>query len=66
MASGEYKMKNDVILDKEFVKSVLFLMHCLMECLANSKLTPKKAHKMLDMLQGTERLYLESEQRELA
>jgi hypothetical protein len=52
--------------DREFFKSILYLCHGMMECMANSDLTSKEAHKMLDKLQATERLYFESEQRELA
>jgi hypothetical protein len=52
--------------DWEFYKSLLYLCHDMMEGMANSSLTPKEAYKMLDKLQATERLYFESEQRELA
>jgi hypothetical protein len=36
------------------------------KCLATLNLTPKQAHKMLDMLQATEGRYSESEQSELS
>jgi hypothetical protein len=52
--------------DWEFFKSVLYLCHGMMETIANSELPPKEAYRMLDKLQATERLYFESEQRELA
>lgn len=53
-------------LPKEFVVSLLYMMHNLMECLANSALTPKEAHKVLDKLQATERYYFEAQDKELA
>jgi hypothetical protein len=49
--------------DWEFYKSLLYLCHGMMECMANSDLTPKEAYKMLDKLQATERLYFESGQK---
>jgi hypothetical protein len=52
--------------DWEFYKSLLYLCHDMMEGMANSSLTVKDSRELVDKLQATERLYFESEQRELA
>lgn len=59
-------MKKDITLDKEFVKSLLFLMHDQMECMTRCSLPPREAERLLEKLQATERLYFEAEKRELA
>ena len=60
-------MNGDIVLDKEFVKSLLFLMHGLMEGIINSDYPPSEARKLLDYLHATERFYFkEANQRELA
>jgi hypothetical protein len=58
--------KQYIDLPKEFVTSLLFMMHELLEALANSNMTPKEAERILDKLQATERYYFEAQDKELA
>jgi hypothetical protein len=52
--------------DYEFMKSLLYLCHDLMETITNSALTLTQVDKMREKLQATERLYFEAEQTRLA
>ena len=53
-------------LPKEFVVSLLYMMHDLLETMASSNMTPKEGRKLLDKLQATERFYFEVQDSELA
>lgn len=48
-------------LPKEFVVSLLYMMHDLLETIASSNMTPKEGRKLLDKLQATERFYFDAE-----
>ena len=50
-------------LPKEFVVSLLYMMHDLLGCLANSEMTPAEAKRVLDKLQATERFYFKAQDR---
>lgn len=48
-------------LPKEFVVSLLYMMHDLLETITSSNMTPNEGRKLLDKLQATERFYFDAQ-----